>query len=137
MSFLFSCLKCLLLSSFSFPLPFLFSSFLFFFQVHKGDKLAHYARACTDVVFRLAWMRACDRTRTLPRYPFGTQELLGVAARGECARPSDPSDPKFRRSPKSQVPRVPSFGEFFSEVFEFHSHSNRKVRPPAARRGER
>ncbi|CAJ1375952.1 unnamed protein product [Effrenium voratum] len=37
-------------------------------EVHKGDKLAHYARACTDVVFR---------------YPFGTQELLGVAARGE------------------------------------------------------
>lgn len=37
-------------------------------QVHEGDKLAHYARACTDIVFR---------------YPFGTQELLGVAARGE------------------------------------------------------
>jgi len=37
-------------------------------EVHEGDKLAHYARACTDIVFR---------------YPFGTQELLGVAARGE------------------------------------------------------
>eukprot|EP00438_Fugacium_kawagutii_P002631 Skav201682 [mRNA] locus=scaffold641:522335:526856:- [translate_table: standard] len=31
-------------------------------EVHEGDKLAHYARACTDIVFR---------------YPFGTQELLG------------------------------------------------------------
>lgn len=38
------------------------------FEVHEGDKLAHYARACTDIVFR---------------YPFGTSELLGVAARGE------------------------------------------------------
>jgi len=37
-------------------------------EVHVGDKLAHYARACTDIIFR---------------YPFGTQELLGVAARGE------------------------------------------------------
>eukprot|EP00929_Paragymnodinium_shiwhaense_P063241 TRINITY_DN31604_c0_g1_i1.p1 TRINITY_DN31604_c0_g1~~TRINITY_DN31604_c0_g1_i1.p1 ORF type:complete len:697 (+),score=206.57 TRINITY_DN31604_c0_g1_i1:65-2155(+) len=37
-------------------------------EVHEGDKLAHYARACTDIVFR---------------YPFGQQELLGVAARGE------------------------------------------------------
>mmetsp|Transcript_74476 Transcript_74476/g.218144 ORF Transcript_74476/g.218144 Transcript_74476/m.218144 type:complete len:586 (+) Transcript_74476:237-1994(+) len=37
-------------------------------EVHVGDKLAHYARACTDIVFR---------------YPFGQQELLGVAARGE------------------------------------------------------
>ncbi|CAE7577073.1 glyQS, partial [Symbiodinium sp. CCMP2456] len=37
-------------------------------EVHEGAKLAHYARACTDIVFR---------------YPFGTQELLGVAARGE------------------------------------------------------
>jgi len=36
--------------------------------IHQGDKLAHYARACTDIVFR---------------YPFGEQELLGVAARGE------------------------------------------------------
>jgi len=37
-------------------------------EVHEGDKLAHYARACTDIIFT---------------YPFGTQELLGVAARGE------------------------------------------------------
>lgn len=37
-------------------------------EVHTGDKLAHYARACTDIVFT---------------YPFGTQELLGVAARGD------------------------------------------------------
>jgi len=37
-------------------------------EVHVGDKLAHYARACTDITFR---------------YPFGTSELLGVAARGE------------------------------------------------------
>jgi len=37
-------------------------------EVHVGDKLAHYARACTDIIFR---------------YPFGFQELLGVAARGE------------------------------------------------------
>ena len=36
-------------------------------KVHSGDKLAHYARACTDITFR---------------YPFGTQELMGVAARG-------------------------------------------------------
>ena len=35
------------------------------FEVH--DKLAHYARACTDVTFK---------------FPFGEQELLGVAARG-------------------------------------------------------
>eukprot|EP00971_Amphidinium_carterae_P272944 5417284-Amphidinium_carterae.1 len=31
-------------------------------------RLAHYARACTDIVFN---------------YPFGESELLGVAARGE------------------------------------------------------
>jgi glycyl-tRNA synthetase len=36
-------------------------------EVHAGDKLAHYARACTDVTFR---------------FPFGTQELMGIAARG-------------------------------------------------------
>jgi len=35
--------------------------------VHPPHKLAHYARACTDITF-------C--------YPFGTQELMGVAARG-------------------------------------------------------
>jgi len=34
---------------------------------HEGDGLAHYARACTDITFR---------------FPFGTQELMGIAARG-------------------------------------------------------
>jgi hypothetical protein len=34
---------------------------------HEGTKLAHYARACTDIVFT---------------FPFGTQELMGIAARG-------------------------------------------------------
>ena len=37
------------------------------FDTHPPDKLAHYARACTDVMFR---------------FPFGTQELQGCAARG-------------------------------------------------------
>jgi glycyl-tRNA synthetase len=36
-------------------------------SVHSGDKLAHYARACTDITFT---------------FPFGTQELMGIAARG-------------------------------------------------------
>ncbi|RYH30469.1 glycine--tRNA ligase [archaeon] len=36
-------------------------------SVHSKDKLAHYARACTDIVFD---------------FPFGRQELMGVAARG-------------------------------------------------------
>jgi len=36
-------------------------------DVHKDDGLAHYALACTDVTFR---------------FPFGTQELMGIAARG-------------------------------------------------------
>jgi len=36
-------------------------------DVHEGDSLAHYARACTDVTFT---------------FPFGTQELMGIAARG-------------------------------------------------------
>jgi len=36
-------------------------------DVHEGDSLAHYARACTDVTFD---------------FPFGTQELMGIAARG-------------------------------------------------------
>ena len=36
-------------------------------DIHKGDKLAHYAQACTDVTFR---------------FPFGEQELMGIAARG-------------------------------------------------------
>lgn len=37
-------------------------------DVHQGDKLAHYARACTDITFQ---------------FPFGTQELMGIAARGD------------------------------------------------------
>jgi len=37
-------------------------------DVHEKDKLAHYARACTDVAFK---------------FPFGRSELLGVAARGD------------------------------------------------------
>jgi len=37
------------------------------YEVHAKDKLAHYARACTDISFI---------------FPFGEQELLGVAARG-------------------------------------------------------
>ena len=36
-------------------------------DVHSQNKLAHYARACTDILFK---------------FPFGTQELMGVAARG-------------------------------------------------------
>ena len=36
-------------------------------DVHEGDKLAHYAQACTDVTFK---------------FPFGEQELMGIAARG-------------------------------------------------------
>lgn len=38
-----------------------------FKSVHEGTKLAHYARACTDITFK---------------FPFGTQELMGIAARG-------------------------------------------------------
>eukprot|EP00566_Odontella_aurita_P006393 CAMPEP_0113541896 /NCGR_PEP_ID=MMETSP0015_2-20120614/9300_1 /TAXON_ID=2838 /ORGANISM="Odontella" /LENGTH=586 /DNA_ID=CAMNT_0000441881 /DNA_START=216 /DNA_END=1976 /DNA_ORIENTATION=+ /assembly_acc=CAM_ASM_000160 len=37
-------------------------------DVHEGDSLAHYALACTDVTFR---------------FPFGEQELMGIAARGD------------------------------------------------------
>ena len=37
-------------------------------DVHEGDSLAHYARACTDVTFK---------------FPFGVQELMGIAARGD------------------------------------------------------
>jgi glycyl-tRNA synthetase len=36
-------------------------------DVHAGDGLAHYAQACTDVTFK---------------FPFGEQELMGIAARG-------------------------------------------------------
>lgn len=38
-----------------------------FKSVHADNKLAHYARACTDITFK---------------FPFGTQELMGIAARG-------------------------------------------------------
>jgi len=38
-----------------------------FKSVHGQGKLAHYARACTDITFK---------------FPFGTQELMGIAARG-------------------------------------------------------
>lgn len=37
-------------------------------SVHPQDKLAHYSRACTDIMFD---------------YPFGRQELEGIAARGD------------------------------------------------------
>ncbi|MCZ6673814.1 MAG: glycine--tRNA ligase [Verrucomicrobia bacterium] len=36
-------------------------------HVHPKEKLAHYARACTDIMFK---------------FPFGVQELEGIAARG-------------------------------------------------------
>eukprot|EP00640_Fibrocapsa_japonica_P000717 CAMPEP_0113937396 /NCGR_PEP_ID=MMETSP1339-20121228/4017_1 /TAXON_ID=94617 /ORGANISM="Fibrocapsa japonica" /LENGTH=560 /DNA_ID=CAMNT_0000940133 /DNA_START=45 /DNA_END=1727 /DNA_ORIENTATION=- /assembly_acc=CAM_ASM_000762 len=36
-------------------------------EVHADDKLAHYARACTDITFK---------------FPFGESELQGIAARG-------------------------------------------------------
>lgn len=36
-------------------------------DVHEKDKLAHYASACTDILYD---------------FPFGTQELEGIAARG-------------------------------------------------------
>ena len=38
------------------------------YDVHSGDGLAHYARACTDITFH---------------FPFGVQELMGIAARGD------------------------------------------------------
>ena len=37
------------------------------FDVHQKEDLAHYAKACTDIMFK---------------YPFGVQELEGVAVRG-------------------------------------------------------
>ena len=37
------------------------------FDVHKKEDLAHYAKACTDIMFK---------------YPFGIQELEGIAVRG-------------------------------------------------------
>jgi len=38
------------------------------FEEHDQEKLAHYAKLCTDITFK---------------YPFGQQELLGCAARGQ------------------------------------------------------
>jgi len=37
-------------------------------DVHSKDSLAHYAQACTDITFK---------------FPFGEQELMGIAARGD------------------------------------------------------
>lgn len=39
-----------------------------FKNVHDKSKLAHYAKACTDITFN---------------FPFGVQELMGIAARGD------------------------------------------------------
>lgn len=36
-------------------------------EEHAANKLAHYAKACTDILFK---------------FPFGRQELMGIAARG-------------------------------------------------------
>ena len=36
-------------------------------EVHPSEKLAHYAKACTDITFK---------------FPFGEHELEGIAARG-------------------------------------------------------
>lgn len=52
----------LVLTSDRIPLPFPLQ------DVHKKEDLAHYAKACTDIVFR---------------FPFGNVELQGVAARGD------------------------------------------------------
>lgn len=38
-----------------------------FLQEHSKENLAHYAKACTDILFQ---------------FPFGKQELMGIAARG-------------------------------------------------------
>jgi len=72
-------------------------------DVHPAHKLAHYARACTDVMFQ---------------FPFGKQELLGCAARGDydlCqhATCSGKSMEYFDEDRKDKyVPHViePSFG---------------------------
>eukprot|EP00607_Mallomonas_marina_P007603 CAMPEP_0182419458 /NCGR_PEP_ID=MMETSP1167-20130531/3919_1 /TAXON_ID=2988 /ORGANISM="Mallomonas Sp, Strain CCMP3275" /LENGTH=473 /DNA_ID=CAMNT_0024594403 /DNA_START=326 /DNA_END=1744 /DNA_ORIENTATION=+ len=73
------------------------------FQVHTKNKLAHYAKACTDVVFK---------------FPFGTQELMGVAARGcydlgKHAEASGKSQEYFDEENKRKyIPHViePSYG---------------------------
>ena len=71
--------------------------------MHPEHKLAHYARACTDVMFT---------------FPFGTQELQGCAARGnydltQHAAASGKSMEYFDEARKEKyVPHViePSFG---------------------------
>jgi len=72
-------------------------------DVHPSNKLAHYARACTDVMFT---------------FPFGTQELQGCAARGnydltQHAEASGKSMEYYDEASKQRyVPHViePSFG---------------------------
>lgn len=72
-------------------------------DVKSGSGLAHYARACTDITFK---------------FPFGTQELMGVAARGcyDLTKHSEASGNKleyFDDSDKSKyIPHViePSCG---------------------------
>jgi len=71
--------------------------------VHPSNKLAHYARACTDIMFT---------------FPFGTQELSGCAARGnfdlsQHAQASGKSMEYYDEERKEKyVPHViePSFG---------------------------
>jgi len=73
------------------------------YDVHENHKLAHYARACTDVMFT---------------FPFGTQELCGLAARGnfdltQHAEASGKNLEYFDEARKEKyVPHViePSFG---------------------------
>lgn len=72
-------------------------------DIHPPEKLAHYARACTDLTFK---------------FPFGTQELEGIAARGnfdltQHERSSGKSMEYFDEvSKKKYVPHViePSLG---------------------------
>jgi hypothetical protein len=64
-------------------------------DVHEKDKLAHYARACTDVAFK---------------FPFGRSELLGVAARGvrrpvPHASSTAPLPPRGALRPRQDAPR--------------------------------
>lgn len=73
------------------------------FDVHESSKLAHYARACTDVAFK---------------FPFGRSELLGVAARGnfDLSAHADGSGKKMEynceETKRKYVPHViePSIG---------------------------
>jgi len=72
-------------------------------DVHPQHKLAHYARACTDIMFK---------------FPFGKSELMGCAARGnfdlsQHANASGKSMEYFDEARKEKyVPHViePSFG---------------------------